>query len=110
MAEAIDLDRDLADQGLADSEIDSIDTCVTTDEETNMEQAFQDDKIDDQFQSTLNMTDLKDEDLYTYLEESDTLINIEWDESLYLTQQYKDRKKDKREVAPKTQRKIYCRL
>ena len=94
-----------------DSEIDLIDTCVTTDEETNMEEAFQDDKIDDHFQSTLNITDINDEDLYTYLEESDTLINIEWDERLHLTQQNKDRKKeDKREVAPKTQRKIYCRL
>ena len=93
MAEAIDLDHDLAGQGLADSEIDSIDTCVTTDEETNMEQAFQDDKIGDHFQSTLNITDLTDEDLYTYLEESDTLINIEWDERLYLTQQKKDRKR-----------------
>ena len=93
MAEAIDLDHDSADQGLADSEIDLIDTCVTTDEETNMEEAFQDDKIDDHFQSTLNITDIKDEDLYTYLEESDTLINIEWDERLHLTQQNKDRKK-----------------
>ena len=93
MAEEIDLDHDSADQGLFNSEIDLINTCVTTDEETNMEEAFQDDKIDDHFQSTLNITDIKDEDLYTYLEESDTLINIEWDERLYLTQQNKDRKK-----------------
>ena len=77
MAEEIDLDHDSADQGLFNSEIDLINTCVTTDEETNMEEASQDDKIDDHFQSTLNITDIKDEDLYTYLEESDTLTNIE---------------------------------
>ena len=97
MAEEIDLDHDSADQGLFNSEIDLINTCVTTDEETNMEEAFQDDKIDDHFQSTLNITDIKDEDLYTYLEESDTLINIEWDERLHLTLQNKDRKKKIRE-------------
>ena len=42
-----------------------------------MAEAFQDDKIDDHFRSKLNITDIKDGDLYTYLEESDTLINIE---------------------------------
>ena len=50
---------------------------MITDEETNMEQAFQDDKIDGHFQSKFNITDIKDEHLYTYLEESVTLINIE---------------------------------
>ena len=57
-----------------------------------MEEVFQDDKIDDHFQSTLNITDLKDEDLYTYLEESDTLINIEWDERLHLRTNTEKRK------------------
>ena len=40
MAEAIHLDHDLADQGLADSEIDLIDTCVTTDEKTIWKKFF----------------------------------------------------------------------
>ena len=65
MAEAVDVDHDLADQGLADFEIDLIDTCVITDEDIKIEEAFQNDKIDDHFQSTLNITDIKDKDLYT---------------------------------------------
>ena len=112
MAEEIDLDHDSADQGLFNSEIDLINTCVTTDEETNMEEAFQDDKIDDHFQSTLNITDIKDEDLYTYLEESDTLINKHWmgRKTISYSAEQRQKKEDKREVAPKAQRKIYCRL
>ena len=98
MAEEIDLDHDSAVQGLFNSEIDLIDTCVTTDEETNMEEAFQDDKIDDHFQSTLNITDIKDEDLHTYLEESVFQSTFVLRISVYLCSSYSPRDHNENKV------------
>ena len=48
--------------------------------------------VDGHFQSTFDISSIKDEDLYRLIEDNQTLLKIEWDERLNINQN-KDRKK-----------------
>ena len=52
----------------------------------------QEDLLNGHFQSTFDISDVKDEDLYDIMDNSHTIMNIEWDERLNMNQN-KDRKK-----------------
>ena len=65
---------------------------VTIDTMLDIPNEDEEDLQNGHFQSTFDISDVKDEDLYNIMDSSHTIMNIEWDERLNMNRN-KDRKK-----------------